>query len=140
MCIRDRYSSQYLNQSGLKGYQGLNVFYGAKADVLAPNANSAPTPASITSSRIGAIGSTNNPVIAAGAITLDGVSLGALTPSPNGLTASDVQNWLSNQPNTIVVPSSSLNFNNTLSINGQQIVGPAAVSYTHLTLPTKRIV
>ena len=130
------YSSQYLNQSGLKGYQGLNVFYGAKADVLAPNANSAPTPASITSSRIGAIGSTNNPVIAAGAITLDGVSLGALTPSPNGLTASDVQNWLSNQPNTIVVPSSSLNFNNTLSINGQQIVGPADINKTVTDIKT----
>ena len=117
------YSSQYLNQSGQKGYQGLNVFYGAKADVLASSTSSTPMAASINSTRIGAIGSTNNPVIAAGAITLDGIPLGALTPSPNGLTASDVQNWLTNQPNTIVVPSSSLNFNNTLSINGQQISG-----------------
>ena len=121
------YSSQYLNQSGQQGYQGLKVFYGAKADVLTTNTGSA-TGASVSSavigsSRIGAIGSTNNPVIAAGAITLDGVALGALTPSPGGLTASDVQNWLSNQPNTIVVPSSSLNFNNTLTINGEEISG-----------------
>jgi len=121
------YSSQYLNQSGLKGYQGLNVFYGAKADVLASptNANSSSGlgAAIIDSTRIGSIGSTSNPVIAAGAITLDGVALGALTPSSNGLTATDVQNWLNNQPNTIVVPSNSLNFNNTLSINGHEING-----------------
>jgi flagellar hook-associated protein 1 FlgK len=121
------YSSQYLNQSGQQGYQGLKVFYGAKADVLTTNTGSATganvSSAVIGSSRIGAIGSTSNPVIAAGAITLDGVALGALTPSPGGLTASDVKNWLSIQPNTIVVPSGSLNFNNTLSINGAQISG-----------------
>lgn len=123
------YSSQYLNQSGQKGYQGLNVFYGAKADVMSTNTGNSKTSSTslsaavINSTRIGSIGSTTNPVIAAGAITLDGIPMGALTPSPNGLTASDVQKWLSTQPNTVVVPSSSLNFNNTLSINGQQING-----------------
>jgi len=126
------YSTQYLNQSGLNGYQGLNVFYGAKAELQTPssglvNGSTNPNPAVISSDRIGAIGSTNNPVIAAGAVTLDGVALGALTPSAGGLTASDVQNWLNNQPNTITVPSNSLNFNNTLSINGQQIIGLADI-------------
>ena len=126
------YSSQYLNQSGNNGYLGLNVFYGAKADVQyqqaidstgAKTLNPVPIPASITSGRITNLGSTDNPVIEAGAIQLDGVSLGALTPSPSGLTAADVQSWLNNVPNSIDVPSSSLNFSNPLTINGYQISG-----------------
>ena len=126
------YSTQYLNQSGNNGYLGLNVFYGAKADVQYQQAvdssgvatlNPVPIPATITSGRITNLGSTVNPVIEAGAVQLDGVALGALTPSAGGLTAADVQNWINNVPNSIDVPSSSLNFNNSLTINGQQITG-----------------
>ena len=156
------YSTQYLNQSGAKGYMGTNVFYGAKAD---PQVNqqfdnqgnlAAPTlsEAVLPSGRINL--AQTGTVIQAGALQLDGVSLGALTAKsgppaqpggPATLTLDDVKNWINgagltdvtvNKTNTVNVPSSQINFSKPLTINGVAIgsVAPGAIGpsqYNNLT-------
>ena len=156
------YSTQYLNQSGAKGYMGTNVFYGAKAD---PQVNqqfdnqgnlAAPTlsEAVLQSGRINL--AQTGTVIQAGALQLDGVSLGALTAKsgppaqpggPATLTLDDVKNWINgagltdvtvNKTNTVNVPSSQINFSKPLTINGVAIgsVAPGAIGpsqYNNLT-------
>ena len=156
------YSTQYLNQSGATGYMGTNVFYGAKAD---PQVNqqfdnqgnlAAPTlsEAVLQSGRINL--AQTGTVIQAGALQLDGVSLGALTAKsgppaqpggPATLTLDDVKNWINgagltdvtvNKTNTVNVPSSQINFSKPLTINGVAIgsVAPGAIGpsqYNNLT-------
>ena len=147
------YSTQYLNQSGTKGYMGTNVFYGAKAD---PQVNqqfdalgnlTTPTlsDAVLQSGRINL--AQTGTVIQAGALQLDGVSLGALTAKsgppaqpggPATLTLDDVKNWINgagltdvivNKTNAVNVPSGQINFSKPLTINGVAIgsVAPGAV-------------
>jgi len=139
------YSTQYLNQSGSKGYMGANVFYGAKAD---PQVNqqfdaqgnlAAPTLSSavLQSGRIN-LGQTGT-VIQAGALQLDGVSLGALTAKsgppaqpggPATLTLDDVKNWINgsgltditvNKTNSVSASSKQIDFSKPLTINGVTI-------------------
>jgi flagellar hook-associated protein FlgK len=75
------YSDTYLNQSGSKAYRGIDMFYGAKAEVLytqnfdAYGAAGLPQPltASMDTTRI----SSSDAKIAAGAIVVNGVALSA---------------------------------------------------------------
>ena len=131
------YSTAYLNATGDKSYQGINVFYGARADVLSQQkydikgAISPPgvIPALLSGNRMTA-GQTGT-VLAAGALKLNGIPLGALAPSAgnNTLQADDVAAWLNGvatgvtatATNEIRVPVASLNLNNNLTLNGQAI-------------------
>ena len=95
------YSDTYLNKSGAAGYRGMDVFYGAKADVryaqvFDKNGVAAPPiaePAVLDTSRI-----TDAPAgtqIPAGAIQLNGVAMPALTTQPEtALTPGDVAAWI----------------------------------------------
>ena len=95
------YSDEYLNKSGSDGYRGMDIFYGAKAEVryaqtFDRNGVAAPPiakPAVMDTSRI-----TDNPAgtqIQAGAILLNGIELPSLETQPNlPLTPADVANWV----------------------------------------------
>jgi protein PhnA len=95
------YSNEYLNKSGSDGYRGMDIFYGAKAEVryaqtFDRNGVAAPPiakPAVMDTSRI-----TDNPAgtqIQAGAILLNGIELPSLETQPNlPLTPADVANWV----------------------------------------------
>jgi flagellar hook-associated protein FlgK len=132
------YSTAYFNESGSSGFQGMSVFYGARADVLSQQAfdsqgkesTSIAWPAQLSGGRITA-GQTGT--IAAGAFELNGKSLGALTPVSGTLQAGDIAAWLNaaNAPgvtatasNEITVSVASLKLDRTLSINGQIITRP----------------
>jgi hypothetical protein len=127
------YSSSYLNQSGESGYKDMTVFYGAKADVrLQPMYDSkgvpiAPTPLAAELSG-GRINFAAGEGVLAGKFTLNGVTLGALTPAAGQtLQASDVAGWINNAgvsgvtasyQNEIRIPASQLKLDKPLSLNG----------------------
>lgn len=81
------FSDQYLNKEGALGYRGLDMFYGAKAEVLyrqsfdgnGVSLKSEPIPALLQTNRITSLTKT----IPSGAMQLNGVSLAALAPNPN---------------------------------------------------------
>ena len=90
------YSSQYLNQTGAASYRGLDLFYGAKASTLSTPVydsngvpvGTTPLPASLTTNRI--TGSQNIP---AGALTLNGVSLGQFSsPTSSSMLVTGLSN------------------------------------------------
>ena len=95
------YSDAYLNKSGADGYRGMNIFYGAKAEVryaqvFDRNGIAAPPtaePAVLETSRI-----TDNPAgtqIEGGAIQLNGVALPSLETQKNTpLSPRDVAQWI----------------------------------------------
>ena len=95
------YSDAYLNKSGVNGYRGMDVFYGAMASiryaqVFDKNGVAAPPiaePAVLTTSRI-----TDAPAgtqIPAGAIELNGVAMPALTTqAETPLSPNDVADWI----------------------------------------------
>ena len=84
------YSDAYLNQTGDKAYRGLDLFYGAKAEVLfgqnfdqfGAAGESLPLAASMETSRI----SSSDAKISAGAITVNGLAL----PAFNANTDSEI--------------------------------------------------
>ncbi len=84
------YSNVYLNQTGEKAYRGLDMFYGAKAEVLfgqnfdqyGAAGDSLPLAASMETSRI----SSSDASIPAGAITVNGLAL----PAFNANTDSEI--------------------------------------------------
>jgi len=142
------YSDQYLNKSGANAYRGLDLFYGAKAEVLyAQNfdqfgvaSQPIPMPATLESGRISA----NETAISAGAIVLNGVKLDALTPTTDvqgnvtaGWTASNVRDWInakSDQTNIraevfseIHVPASQIDVSHGLTLNGVSIGAPTSI-------------
>ncbi len=138
------YSTAYLNATGDKSYQGMNVFYGARAGVLLQQTYdskgdvSTPRaiPALLSGTRIPAGQALIPPataLIAAGALNLNGIPLAALAPSPGNATlqASDIAAWLNGvapnvtaiATNEVRVPVANLRLNNTLTINGQTIGG-----------------
>ena len=134
------YSSNYLNESGETGYQGLHVFYGASAsvrsqqtfDALGRVSTPVALPALLSGNRIPA-GQTLG--IAAGAIELNGLALGALSPvAGQSLQAGDIAAWLNaasaagvtaTASNEVRTPVSELKLDRHLSINGQTITRPA---------------
>ena len=142
------YSDTYLNQSGESGFQGMTIFYGARAAVLSQQAFdsrgqvSTPIPwaAELSGSRITA-GQTGT--IAAGALELNGKALGALTPAGATLQAGEIAAWLNaaNAPgvtatasNEVRVPVASLKLDRTLTLNGQTITRPSGGFLTHEAL------
>ncbi len=133
------YSTAYLNATGDKSFQGMNVFYGARAGVLLQQTYdskgevSTPRqiPALLSGGRI-APGQTGT--IAAGTLQLNGIPLGALTPAAGNLQAGEIAQWLNDAhapgvtataSNEVRVPVSSLRLNNTLTINGLTITKPS---------------
>ena len=146
------YSDTYLNRSGDKGYEGLSVFYGARAvaqkipvytNSKEPSDHSISgyqtLPARLESARIAdARGAPGSIMIAAGAITINGAALGDLAiPQPPSavLQASDVAAWMNTvsaksgvtvtASNTIQIPASKMQLANSgVSINGVDIVPP----------------
>lgn len=78
------FSDKYLNQLGSKAYRGIDMFYGAKAEILvAQNYDNngvagvpTPTPANLLGKRI----DRSDFAISAGALNLNGVPLSAFTP------------------------------------------------------------
>ena len=133
------YSQTYLNQSGEGGFQGMNVFYGARAGVLFQQAFdsqgqvSTPIawPAQLSGGRITA---SQTGSIAAGALKLNGIALGQLTPAAGKtLQAGDIAAWLNaaaapgvtaTASNQVLVPVASLKLDRTLTINGLTIPRP----------------
>jgi flagellar hook-associated protein FlgK len=153
------YSDQYLNKSGVNAYRGLDMFYGAKADVLyaqnfdqygAPG-QPIPMPATMESARI----SSSENRIAEGAFVLNGVKLDALNPTTDaqgnitaGWTATDVRDWInakSDQTNIhaevfseVKVPTSKIDVSLGLTLNGISVGTPSvteknAPDYSSLT-------
>ena len=138
MAVGATYSATYLNQSGDSGFQGMSVFYGARADVLSQQAFdsqgqvSTPIawPAQLSGGRIAA-GQTGT--VAAGALKLNGMALGELTPTGATLQAGEIAAWLNaagapgvtaTASNEVRVPVTSLKLDRALTINGQTIVRP----------------
>jgi len=107
------YSDAYLNKSGAAGYRGMDVFYGAMANVryaqvFDKNGVAAPPiaqPAVLNTSRI--IDAPAGTQIQAGAINLNGIALPALsTLSNTPLSPNDVANWINGSSRaTITEPS-----------------------------------
>jgi flagellar hook-associated protein FlgK len=107
------YSDAYLNKSGAAGYRGMDVFYGAMANVRYAQvfdkngvaASPTAEPAALNTSRI-----IDNPAgtqIQAGAINLNGVAMPALSSLPDTpLSPNDVANWINGSSQaTVTEPS-----------------------------------
>jgi flagellar hook-associated protein FlgK len=141
MAVGATYSTAYLNTTPDKNYQGMRVFYGARAAVLSQQTYDSQgqpgTPRSIAALLSGgrmAAGQTGT--IAAGALNLNGIALGVLAPAAGQtLQAGDVAAWLNaaaapgvtaSANNEVRVTIASLKLNNTLVINGQTITKPAS--------------
>jgi flagellar hook-associated protein FlgK len=146
------YSEAYLNRSGDQGYQGLSVFYGARAQAqkVPVYTNSADPsdhsisgyqtlPAQLDSARIAdARGAPGSVMIAAGSITVNGAALGDLVipPPPTAvLQATDVAAWMNSvsarsgvtatATNRIAIDASKIHLANSgVSINGVDITPP----------------
>ncbi len=140
------YSTAYLNATGDKSYQGMTVFYGARAAVLSQQTYDSQgqpgpplaIPALLSGTRIPAGQTLVAPataLIAAGALSLNGIPLAALTPAPGKtLQASDIAAWLTlakapgvtaTATNEVIASTSGLKLDRTLTINGQIITRPA---------------
>jgi len=115
------YSSTYLNASGTQalnpGYKGMNVFYGAQADVsLQPMYDSKglamppkPLPALLQGTRVAVAADTG---IAANTLTLNGIALAALAPPPGTgatLQAGDMAAWINTVQTTTGVTATASN-------------------------------
>jgi flagellar hook-associated protein FlgK len=143
------YSAAYLNRSGLSGYKGMSVFYGARAsvqtqalfDTQGQFGGATITPSLLSGARIPASQAGG---IAAGAISINGVPLGSIYPTAgNTLQASDLARWVNagaavgvsaSASNDIRVPASSLQLSQPLYINQVEMVGSAgAAGFTSAT-------
>jgi flagellar hook-associated protein FlgK len=134
------YSTAYLNATGDKSFQGMNVFYGARAGVLSQQTYDSlgqpgtprAVPALLSGGRI-APGQTGT--IAAGTLKLNGIALGALTPATGtSLQAGEIAKWINDAgapgvtasaSNEVRVPVANLKLNSSLVINGQTITKPS---------------
>jgi flagellar hook-associated protein FlgK len=140
MAVGATYTATYLNQSGNKGFQGMDVFYGARAGVrLQQNYDSqgqlsTPTalPALLSGGRIAA---SQTGTLAAGAFKLNGIDLGELKPAAGRtLQAADIADWVNvaavpgvtaTASNEVRVTVNSLKLDRTLTINGLTITRPS---------------
>ena len=139
------YSDAYLNKVGDYSYRDMNVFYGAKAQVLYTQAFDKnldetarlPEPAVLETGRIvPSVVAQGTNLIDAGAITINGISMGDLrlqdqTVASGTLKPSDVAAWVNSKStdtgvraevfNEVRVSVSDLDFNKPLKLNGQTI-------------------
>jgi len=131
------YSASYLNASGSAGYKGMNVFYGAQANVqLQPVYNSKDQisgskafPALLQGGRM----ASSNSGLGPNALVLNGIALGALSDPAAGTTlqANAVASWINAKTaqtgvtatasNEIRVKPSDFKFGMPLVINGISI-------------------
>jgi hypothetical protein len=131
------YSDDYLNRSGLSGYKGMSIFYGARAsvqtqalfDTQGQFSTATITPNLLSGARVpaGLAGG-----IAAGAISLNGVPLGSLYPNVGEtLQASDLAQWINTgasvgvratASNEVRASINSLQLTYPMEINGISIV------------------
>jgi flagellar hook-associated protein FlgK len=110
------YSPNYLNTSDTLGYKGMNVFYGAQADVrLEPMFDSKgiamspkPLPALLQGTRMAMAA---NSGIAANTLTLNGTALGALAAPNDGtpLQAGAIAAWINTVQGTTGVTATASN-------------------------------
>lgn len=137
------YSAAYLNRSGLSGYKGMSVFYGARAsvqtqalfDTQGQFGGATITPGLLSGARIPASQAGG---IAAGAISINGVPLGSIYPTAgNTLQASDLARWVNagaavgvnaSASNDIRVSANSLQLSEPLYINNEEVVGSAGAA------------
>ncbi len=129
-----KYSTDYLNVQGDLAYRKSDLFLGAKAEPLLAQVfddaglpmDGQPLEALLQGGRIGA--ELSGTAIAAGAVTLNGVSLGELVPAGTRLQASEVATWLNSAgvpglnataTNEVRVASASLKLNRTLELQGE---------------------
>jgi flagellar hook-associated protein FlgK len=140
MAAGSTYNTTYLNQSGHTGFQGLDVFYGARASVQSQqrfdSQGQVSTPLAVAALLSGGrIVAGQTGTIAAGALKLNGLALGALAPAAGKtLQAADIATWLNaasapgvtaTAKNEIRVSVADLKLDRTLTINGQTITRPA---------------
>jgi flagellar hook-associated protein FlgK len=128
------YSSDYLNQSGVKGYKQESVFYGLKAE---PGAHYAADASFTTEHNVLPTTRLNDELtgtaipptlssIAANTLTLNGKALPALYPTAPAATiqASDIANWM-NRAADGMVPTVAVNATTTAT----KLVDPASGMY-----------
>ena len=130
------YDASQRNLAGAQGYRGMQVFYGARAEVLKAQAfdsKDRPTPgAAIPALLEGGRLRSGLSQIAANTLKLNGVSLPALNASSNsGLTAPEVAAWLNaagqaqgitaRALNEVRAPASQLKLDRSLILNGVTI-------------------
>jgi flagellar hook-associated protein FlgK len=121
------YSAEYLNQTGDKAYRGLDLFYGAKAEVLfgqnfdqyGAAGASLPLAASMETSRI----SSSDATIPAGAITVNGLALPAFN---------------ANSDSEIIISGASVGSVPT-AFNFQAVVGGQVIGATIASVNTSSI-
>jgi len=137
------YSDDYLNRSGLSGYKGMGIFYGARASVQTQALFDAQgqigtatiTPNLLSGARVpaGVAGG-----IASGAVSLNGVPLGSVYPiTGETLQASDLAQWINDgaavgiratASNEVRVSISGLQLTEPLYLNSIEIVGPGGAT------------
>jgi flagellar hook-associated protein FlgK len=134
------YSDAYLNKVGDYSYRDMNVFYGAKAQVLYTQAFDKnldetarlPEPAVLETGRIvPSVVAQGTNLIEDGAITINGIGMGSLKPLSGTLRPSDVADWVKSKSvetgvtaevfNEVRVSVTDLDFNKPLKLNGQTI-------------------
>ncbi len=140
------YSAAYLGKSGTDGYRGIQVFYGARADAGLQQAFDASGAPIVTESLNGLLQgarlSAGQVTIAADTVTLNGVSMPALTATSGTLSAADLANWFNTavQANTdgrlsgvsasavneVRVPATQLRLDLSVRLNGVAVVPGAA--------------
>jgi hypothetical protein len=162
--VNASYSSAYLNTTGTGSYKGLEVFYGAKAEVGKQlrwdMAEADPTKHSPLAStnlpallRGGGI-QTGMTSIADGLFTLNGRTLSGLSSGNNGLTtaypiqATNIATWINNAnidgitataSNEIVIPANKINLSQPLSITKTGVASPATTDITSGLLPLSSV-
>lgn len=140
------YSADYLNAAADKSYLKLDMFYGARA-VAYTQTDSAGNPVPNAPVGTARLEATNPPTysgVTAGAITINGQSLGTLTEPSNGLSTQNVVDWINrasalsgvvaSSMNTITIPANALRLKDqyaTLSINGTVISAPGSNGFTN---------
>jgi hypothetical protein len=137
------YSEDYLNRSGLSGYKGMSIFYGARAsvqtqalfDTQGQIGTATITPNLLSGARVpaGVEGG-----IDAGAVSLNGVPLGSVYPiTGETLQASDLAQWINDgaavgiratASNEVRVSISGLQLTEPLYLNSIEIVGPGGAT------------
>ena len=162
--VNASYSSAYLNTTGIGSYKGLEVFYGAKAEVgkqlrwdmaeADPTKHSPLASTDLPALLRGGSVQTGMTSIANGLFTLNGRTLSGLSSGNNGLTnaypiqATNIASWINNAnidgitataSNEIVIPANKINLSQPLSITKTGVASPATTDITAGLLPLSSV-